>query len=223
MTSEARPASEPVGTETGIRKLEWTSEPPYSVARVSKLRLLYSTECVWDDGKFLYCILSGGCVNQQFATLDEARAAAQADFESRIRSALVPAVAAEVEVKALEWKGGLAETPFCAYRAEPVEDDTGPHWQVTIHQRGSVYSRHASEIAAAQFAQSDYEARIRSALVPASAISERERKLREALQDIARQPLSTEPSGDADDEELDFTGGYDLCIKRARAALSEAP
>jgi len=74
-----------------VKPLEWASEPPYSVARVSKLSLLYSTECVWDEGKFLFCILSGNCINQQFATLAEAKAAAQSDFESRIRSALVEA------------------------------------------------------------------------------------------------------------------------------------
>lgn len=46
-------------------------------------------------------------------------------------------------------------------------------------------------------------------------------RLRKALTDIARQPLSHEPSGDIEDEELDYTDGYDLCIERARTALGE--
>lgn len=54
----------------------------------------------------------------------------------------------------------------------------------------------------------------------AAAEDDRDR-LRKALTDIARQPLSHEPSGDIEDEELDYTDGYDLCIERARAALGE--
>lgn len=71
-----------------VKPLEWASEPPYSVARVPLLLMHYATECVWDQGRFRYCILSGSHVNQQFATLAEAKAAAQSDCERRILSAI---------------------------------------------------------------------------------------------------------------------------------------
>jgi hypothetical protein len=71
-----------------IRPLEWSSEPPYSVARVTALRLLYSTEAVWEDGVFQYVELRGGFASGDFPTVAEAITAAQADYDARIRSAL---------------------------------------------------------------------------------------------------------------------------------------
>ena len=92
---------QPAGVK--VRGLEWSSEPPYQVARVPGLRLTYSTECVWDEGMFLYCILSGSSINQQFATLEAAKAAAQADYERRILSALDPAALSRQEAAAEAW------------------------------------------------------------------------------------------------------------------------
>lgn len=71
-----------------VRPLEWMSEPPYSVARVPRLHLFYSTECVWDEKKFLYCELQGNCTAGTFPSREAARAAAQADFENRVLSAI---------------------------------------------------------------------------------------------------------------------------------------
>jgi hypothetical protein len=48
--------------------------------------------------------------------------------------------------------------------------------------------------------------------------NERERVLRDALEEIARQELIDEMS-----DEGDIEGGYDACVKRARAALGEKP
>ena len=71
-----------------VKALEWSSEPPYSVARVPRLWLFYSTEAVWDDRKFCYAELSGGLASGRFETVAAAKAAAQADYEARILAAL---------------------------------------------------------------------------------------------------------------------------------------
>lgn len=75
---------------------------------------------------------------------------------------------ASVRVKPLEWLSDrapfFAQSPFCMYRIEPVDDDTGPHWQTTITYQGSTYMRRETEADAKAAAQADYEARIRSAL-----------------------------------------------------------
>lgn len=94
----AHPAQSDVKTGVAVKALEWLSEPPYSVARVPQLALHYATECVWSEGKFLYCILSGASFfNQSFETLAEAKAAAQTDYERRILAALSPAPEPSVE------------------------------------------------------------------------------------------------------------------------------
>ena len=67
-----------------VKALEWSSEPPCSVARVPRLWLFYSTEAVWDDRKFCYAELSGGLASGRFETVAAAKAAAQADYEARI-------------------------------------------------------------------------------------------------------------------------------------------
>lgn len=73
-----------------VKPLLWGSEPPYAVARVAKLGLTYSTEAVWDDAGVFQCVeLSGGKAFGHFQTVDEAKAAAQADYEARVLSALV--------------------------------------------------------------------------------------------------------------------------------------
>lgn len=48
-------------------------------------------------------------------------------------------------------------------------------------------------------------------------------RLREALEEIARQKLTDELETEADVEYADFEEGYDCCIRRARAALKEQP
>lgn len=76
---------------------------------------------------------------------------------------------AGVRVKPLEWLSEkspfFAQTPFFQIRVEPVDDDTGPHWQTTISYRGSSYRRHDTESEAKAAAQDDYESRILSALI----------------------------------------------------------
>lgn len=52
------------------------------------------------------------------------------------------------------------------------------------------------------------------------AAEERERGLRKALEEIARQKLHAEIT-DRDPDELDWLGGYEGCVKRARSAIAE--
>jgi hypothetical protein len=93
-----------------------------------------------------------------------------AGVAARAMQAATPAPAG-VGVKALVWlspiKPFFAVTPFCNYRIDSVEDDTGPHWQTTISYQGSMYRRHETESEAKAAAQADYAARILSALEPA--------------------------------------------------------
>lgn len=77
-------------TRTAVKPLEWSSEPPYSVARVFEFKGFYSTERV-DAG---VCELRGTFCNGDYPTAQEAKAAAQADYERRILSALVEPVVA---------------------------------------------------------------------------------------------------------------------------------
>lgn len=81
-----------------VKKLIWSSEPPYSVARPFT-GLHYGTEVIWpENGKsFDYVMLSGPTVGtKRFASLSDAKAAAQSDYEARIRSAIIPAKPAGV-------------------------------------------------------------------------------------------------------------------------------
>lgn len=64
-----------------VQALEWRREAPYHVARV--FGSLYAVEA-WDGG----VTLSGIPGRRDFKTLDAAKAAAQQDYETRIRSAL---------------------------------------------------------------------------------------------------------------------------------------
>lgn len=75
----------------GVKALVWASEPPYSVARAANLPLIYSTEAVWDARKFLYVDLKGNCISGTYPTVEAAKAAAQADFNARILSSIIPA------------------------------------------------------------------------------------------------------------------------------------
>ena len=52
------------------------------------------------------------------------------------------------------------------------------------------------------------------------AAEERERGLRKALEEIARQKLHAEIT-DCDPDELDWLGGYEGSVKRARSAIAE--
>lgn len=73
-----------------VKALEWSAESPYHVARVLGIGgLHYSIERV--DAAVTYFELKGMFVwpVRKFPTIDEAKAAAQANFESRIRSALI--------------------------------------------------------------------------------------------------------------------------------------
>jgi len=90
-----------------VKELEWTSEPPYRVARPFS-GLHYATEVIWPEGgkSFDYVLLSGPTIgSKRFAALSEAQAAAQTDFEARILSALSPSPAPDMReaVEALEW------------------------------------------------------------------------------------------------------------------------
>ncbi|MCD1266904.1 hypothetical protein B5M44_22015 [Shinella sumterensis] len=68
--------------EVAIKPLDWHAEPPYHVARM--FGNVYAVEA-WDGG----VTLSGIGGRRDFKTVSEAKAAAQADYEQRIRSALV--------------------------------------------------------------------------------------------------------------------------------------
>jgi len=75
-----RPPSSPVQ----VKALEWSSEPPYSVARPFS-GLHYATEVIWPESakSFDYVMLSGPTVGaKRFASLSDAKAAAQADYEA---------------------------------------------------------------------------------------------------------------------------------------------
>lgn len=71
-------------------------------------------------------------------------------------------------VKPLEWMSDrepfFATSPFCMYRIASIKNDTGAHWETTITNQGSMYKRAETEAEAKSAAQSDYEARILSAL-----------------------------------------------------------
>lgn len=71
--------------------------------------------------------------------------------------------------------------------------------------------------AAKAAAQADYAARILAALEPDPTMV----RMREALEEIARQKRTDELETELDAEHADFEGGYDACIDRARAALQE--
>jgi phage shock protein A len=63
-----------------------------------------------------------------------------------------------------------------------------------------------------------WETKCNAAWVERDAAEAQLRVLREALEEIARQELIDEMS-----DEGDIEGGYDACVKRARAALGEKP
>ena len=67
-----------------VKALEWHRQPPYHVARV--FGNLYAIE-VWDGG----VTLSGIIGRKEFSDFNSAKAAAQADYEARILSAITPA------------------------------------------------------------------------------------------------------------------------------------
>jgi hypothetical protein len=71
---------QPVSVE--IKPLEWRSEAPYHVARV--FGGIYAVEA-WDGG----VTLSGIPGRRDFKDIEAAKAAAQQDYETRIRSAIV--------------------------------------------------------------------------------------------------------------------------------------
>lgn len=94
-----------------VKALEWRAEPPYHVARV--FGNVYAVEA-WDGGVTLFGI--GG--RRDFKTVSEAKTAAQADYETRIRSALVdvPAVESEPAAKPDWWQDEeAAEREFTEY------------------------------------------------------------------------------------------------------------
>lgn len=83
--------------QVAVKPLEWRSEPPYHVARV--FRGHYSIERV--DADTTRFVLRGTFIRNDYSTIAEAKAAAQADYETRIRSALAPSPA-DGAVEALE-------------------------------------------------------------------------------------------------------------------------
>jgi hypothetical protein len=92
-----------------VKPLEWRPEPPYHVARV--FGNVYAVEA-WDGG----ATLSGVGGRRDFNTLSEAKAAAQADYEARILSALAPQAGDNAEeqvawlVKIYSIDGALLDT-----------------------------------------------------------------------------------------------------------------
>lgn len=71
-----------------IKKLEWRSEPPYSVAR-PLFGIFYATEAVWKDDVFVSVVLAGSkLAPKTYPSVEAAKQAAQDDFESRISSCL---------------------------------------------------------------------------------------------------------------------------------------
>lgn len=114
----------------GVKALEWASEPPYSVARPFS-GLHYATETVWPEhGKsFDYVMLSGPTVGaKRFASLTDAKAAAQADYEARIRAALIaPAKPAVELVEALKAKIAQIEE----------ERDEATNWSDIVDRHGT--------------------------------------------------------------------------------------
>ena len=71
------------GKGVKVKGLEWSSEPPYSVARV--FRGFYSTEWIEEAG---ICELRGTFMRGEFATVSAAKAAAQANHDRHVRSCL---------------------------------------------------------------------------------------------------------------------------------------
>lgn len=73
-----------------------------------------------------------------------------------------------VDVKALEWREEdhklIAGTDLTRYEISNVDDDTGPHFQLLVQHFGSTYARRETLEEVKGVAQSDFEARIRSAL-----------------------------------------------------------
>lgn len=74
-----------------IKPLEWRAEPPYHVARI--FGNLYAIE-PW-EGK---ATLSGVGGLREFNTVSEAKAAAQADYERRVRSILVDTAKSDADL-----------------------------------------------------------------------------------------------------------------------------
>ncbi|PRA53872.1 hypothetical protein CQ062_13730 [Ochrobactrum sp. MYb68] len=71
-----------------VKALEWSGEPPYHVAR-TETKGFYCLEAIWNESGFVHVELTGSIVSgKTFATVDEAKAAAQADYEARILSAI---------------------------------------------------------------------------------------------------------------------------------------
>jgi hypothetical protein len=89
-----------------VKPLEWRPEPPYHVARV--FGNVYAVEA-WDGG----ATLSGVGGRRDFNTLSEAKAAAQADYEARILSALAPQVGDNAEEPvAWRWESAYGGEPL---------------------------------------------------------------------------------------------------------------
>lgn len=115
-------------TGVKVKGLEWSSEPPYSVARV--FRGFYSTEWVEETG---VCELRGTFMRVDFPTVAEAKAAAQANYERHVLSALEPqqeeAVAVWIEREALSelLRHKTATTTVCSgLLSKPFGDNVPP-------------------------------------------------------------------------------------------------
>lgn len=105
-----------------VKALEWQPQPPYHVARV--FGNIYAVEA-WDGG----ATLSGVGGRRDFKTFSEAKAAAQSDYENRIRSALSPApVGVDIEEvkRVLKPFADQAETFDSPGGAEFVPDSFEP-------------------------------------------------------------------------------------------------
>lgn len=75
-------------TTAVVKPLEWRGEPPYHMARTA-FGAFYCAEAIWDENKFVHVKLSGPLIRDRtYPTVEAAKAAAQADYERRIRSAL---------------------------------------------------------------------------------------------------------------------------------------
>jgi len=76
-----------------------------------------------------------------------------------------------VKVKALTWHDYYAETPFGSYTVSESSSDSMWHWQFNSYPYGEPsYNGFLTDVEARVAAQADYEARIRSALLPVSPV-----------------------------------------------------
>jgi len=117
-------------------------------------------------------------------------------------------------IKPLRWKLGEARSLIGDLYA--VSSLSGSVWQVRLN--GTAFTGwHPTKVEAEAAAQTHYERRVLECLDRHPAPSP---GMKEALEEIARQKKTDELETEYNVEVASFEDGYDLCIDRARAALS---